>query len=206
MTTRVLLVDDHPVGREGMRQKLETVPHFCIVGEADNAADALRIAHEHSPDLAMLDIGLADMDGIELTRALCAQLPQIAVVVFTMYAADSYVVQAVRAGARGYVLKESSMSQVIAAIKAVAAGGTYFSSTIMGAVTRAEAHPPISEREWEVLRLLMKGFSNKEVARTLSLSVRTVEAHRKSLKCKLGADRSVDLGRYAVRLRGAKEV
>lgn len=205
MATRLILVDDHPLVREGVRQRLESIPHLCVVGEASSADEVVALVREQNPALALIDIGLPGMNGIALTHLLRTQFPSLAVLLLTMYDSDDYVAQAVRAGARGYVLKDSPMKQIVAAIEAVAAGGTYYSSSVMGAVSCAATHSPLSPREREILNQLIRGCSNKEVARSLNLSVRTIETHRKNIKRKLGAGRAVDLGKYAVQMGLAKE-
>jgi DNA-binding NarL/FixJ family response regulator len=199
MSIRVMLVDDHPIVREGVRRQLEAISHFRVVGEAANSDEALCVAREHKPDIALIDIGLPGTDGIELMRLLLQQNPAMAVLILSMYDDEEYVGRAVRAGARGYVLKDSGARQIVAAVEAIAAGGTYYTSTVVGAIRRGSTHSPLSPREREILTYLVEGRSNKEIAKQLKLSVRTIETHRETIRRKLGAERIVDLIRQAVR-------
>ena len=199
MSIRVMLVDDHPIVREGVRRQLEAISHFRVVGEAANSDEALFVAREHKPDIALIDIGLPGTDGIELMRLLLLQNPAMSVVILSMYDDEDYVGRAVRAGARGYVLKDSGPRQIVAAVEAIAAGGTYYTSTVVGAIRRSSAQSPLSPREREILTYLVEGRSNKEIAKQLKLSVRTIETHRETIRRKLGAERIVDLIRQAVR-------
>jgi DNA-binding NarL/FixJ family response regulator len=161
---RVILVDDHPVVRAGLRCQLEAMDQFDVVGEAGDSTEALWIAREERPELALVDIGLPGIDGIELTRQLQEQCPEIIVCIFSMYDDEEYVGRSVRAGARGYVLKDSGPRQIVAAVEAVAAGGTYYTSTIVGATVRNTQYSALSPREHEILSHLVEGCSNKEIA------------------------------------------
>jgi two-component system nitrate/nitrite response regulator NarL len=194
----LMLVEDHPVVRYGLRLQLESNPRYRIVGEAGNSEEALRIAKELSPAIALVDVGLPGMDGIELTRQLNKEFPALAVLILSMRADEESVARAVRAGARGYVLKDSPLHQIVAAVEAVVAGGTYYTFSIVGSVYN---EPPqrLSPRELEILQHLIKDRSNKEIARSLKLSVRTIESHREAIRRKLGAVRMVDVVRQAVR-------
>jgi DNA-binding NarL/FixJ family response regulator len=153
---------------------------------------------EQNPHLALIDVGLTDISGIELARQLRQRHPRVAVLILSMHDNPDYVAQAVRAGARGYVLKNSSTQQIIAAIDAVAAGGTYFSSDVIGAVS-AGTHTNLSNREQDVLNHIVEGRSSKEIARLLKLSARTVETHRQTIKRKLGIDSSAGLVKWAIK-------
>jgi DNA-binding NarL/FixJ family response regulator len=195
----LMLVDDHPIVRIGLRQQFSGLGRFHVVGEAGNSQEALRIALEYRPVLALVDIGLPGVDGIELTRLLCEQVPELAVLIFSMYDDDDHVERAVRAGARGYVLKDSSIGEILLASEALAAGGTFYTSAVVNATRREPAHPPLSPREREILDHLFEGCSNKEIAKRLQLSVRTIETHREAIRRKLGAERIVDLMKQAVR-------
>lgn len=194
-----MLVDDHPIVRDGLRQRLESVERLHVIGEAGNSEEALLLAAEHKPRLALVDISLPGGDGIQLTRKLREQVPTLSVLIFSMYDDDDHIVRSVQAGAFGYVLKDAPIAQVVAAIWAIAAGGTYYPSAVMGAMTRPPAHLPLSPREREVLDHLLDGFSNKDIARRLRLSVRTIETHRETIRRKLGAERIIDLVKQAVR-------
>jgi len=196
---QLMLVDDHPIVRDGLRQRLESMERFRVIGEAGNSEDALLIAAEFKPDVALVDISLPGVDGIELTKKLRVQDPSLCVLIFSMYDDNDHVTRSVQAGASGYVLKDAPMTQIVAAIGAIVAGGTYYSSSVLSSATRPPLHSPLSPREREVLDLLLDGFSNKDIARRLELSVRTIETHRETIRRKLGAERMIDLVKQAVR-------
>jgi len=198
-TIRVLLVDDHSLVRDGLRARLSVVPRVLVVGEASNGEQALALAQTLQPDLVMADVGMRGMNGIELAMLLRERHPSIRVLMLSMHDNREYVLSALRAGARGYVLKESPTEEIIAAILAVMAGGSYISSAVAHVVSEPAASTPVlTAREHEVLLLLAHGRSNKFVARSLDISVRTVETHRLSLRRKLGVDSASDLLKIAV--------
>ena len=196
---RLVIVDDHPLVRDGLRARLEAVPRIEVVGEAGNGTEALLLAGRQAPDLMLVDIGMKDMNGIQLTEELGQRHPSISVLILSMYDNAEYVAGAVRAGARGYVLKDAGSQEIIAAIEAVAAGGSYYSAPL----TRALVEPPpvdsLTGREREVLIQVARGLDNKTIARRLNISVRTVETHRLSLRRKLGIDSAVGLAKYAIK-------
>jgi two-component system, NarL family, nitrate/nitrite response regulator NarL len=200
MSARLILVDDHPLVRQGLRQRLELISTLRVIGEAAHAQEALRLAEELKPDIAVIDLGLPGIGGIELTSDLVRKIPGLAVLILTMYDGDDYVVRAVEAGARGYVLKDAPITQVVSAIEALAAGGTFYAADIAQAMRRSSPVATLSKREREILDYLLEGYSNKEIAKLLNVSVRTVESHRVTVKRKLGAERIVDLLKRAVRL------
>ena len=196
---RLVIVDDHSLVRDGLRARLAVVPGLEVVGEAASGAEALELAQKVAPDLMLVDVGMRGMNGIELATALRDRHPSIRVLMLSMYDNREYVLSAIRAGARGYVLKESPTEEIIAAIGAVWAGGNYFSAQVSPLV--AQANGPASQltgREHEVMLLLAHGSSNKAVARQLDISVRTVETHRLSLRRKLGVDSASELLKIAV--------
>ena len=197
---RVMLVDDHPLVREGLCARLEGVPDIEVVGQAGDAVEALRCADACRPQLVLMDIGMRDTNGIELTAQLLAREPQLIVLMLSMYDSAEYAQRAMAAGARGYVLKDSPSTEIIAAIRTVFGGGTYLSPALAQRLFR----PPtprvvLSEREQQILALLAKGQSSKQIARTLDIAVRTVESHRQSIHRKLDLDGQADLIRYAVK-------
>jgi DNA-binding NarL/FixJ family response regulator len=200
MSTKIILIDDHPLVREGLRQRLELLPEFSVVGEAAAAAGALCIAEEQRPDIAVLDVDLPITCGIELTRLLLAKHPGMAVLILTMHRGEDYVARAINAGARGYVLKDAPVAQLISALQALAAGGSFFPADIAKVMKRGAPAPELSTRQREILEYLLEGYSNKEIAKLLGISVRTIESHRLVVKQKLGAERMVDLVRRAVSL------
>lgn len=195
----ILLVDDHPLVRDGLRARLETLPHFAVVAEAGTAEEALQHAAAQSIDLALMDINLSGMNGIELTGRFNALYPEIAVLMLSMHDKAEYVMQAIQAGARGYVLKDAPALDIITAIDTVMSGGIYYSAGLARQLARPL--PPallLTPREREVLQCIATGKSNKHIARELNLSVRTVETHRLNIKRKLGIEGQADLIRFAV--------
>ncbi|HEX7646027.1 MAG TPA: response regulator transcription factor [Noviherbaspirillum sp.] len=195
----ILLVDDHPLVRDGLRARLETIPHFVIVAEAGNAAEALQHAAEKSIDLVLMDINLNGMNGIELTGRFHTLFPEIAVLMLSMHDKAEYVMQAIQAGARGYVLKDAPAMDIITAIDTVMSGGIYYSAGLARQLARPM--PPamlLTPREREVLHCIATGKSNKHIAREMDLSVRTVETHRLNIKRKLGIEGQADLIRFAL--------
>ena len=202
MTTeiiRIMLVDDHPLVRDGLRARLEAVPHFRVVAEADGADDALRQAGAQQVDLVLMDINMRGTNGIEATSRLCSAYPHIAVLILSMHDKLEYVSQAMQAGARGYVLKDAPGKDIVLAIETVMSGGIYYSA----ALARQLAHPmaqdnQLTVREQEVLQHIAAGQSNKQIARDLDLSVRTVETHRLNIKRKLGIEGQAELIKFAV--------
>lgn len=196
---RILLVDDHPMVREGLAVRLASVPRFEVVGEAGGRAEALEQLTRTAPDVVLMDVGLKDGNGIALGAEMLAARPAIKLLMFSMYDNPEYVQRALTAGARGYVLKDAPATEVVSAIDAVAAGGTFLSAAVSGRLFRGQTPKPVlTPRESEILALLGQGASSKQIARDLDLSVRTVEAHRQSIKRKLELDGQAELIRYAV--------
>ncbi|WP_018410801.1 response regulator [Methyloversatilis thermotolerans] len=196
---RLLLVDDHPLVRDGLRARLEAVGHFTVVAEAGSAAEALEAIARHAPDCVLMDISMRDMHGIELTRRLQHSDPGLQVIMLTMHDEPQYVVEAFRAGARGYVLKDSPSAEIVAAIDAVSAGRRYFSARVADALVNASLpEPELTPREREVLKLIADGLGNKEIAARLALSVRTVETHRINIKRKFDLDSTAALVKFAL--------
>lgn len=201
---KLLLVDDHPLVRDGVRVRLEAVPHFEVVGEAGDAEGALEAARTLSPDLALMDIGMRGMNGIALTEKFAEQFPEIAVLVLSMHDNLEYVRQVMRAGARGYVLKDAPASELVEAIDAVLVGRTFYSAQLaMRMAEQAITPTPVealTPRERDILDGIAKGYANKRIADELGLSVRTVESHRLNLKRKLGIEGQAELVKFAVEL------
>ncbi|MCX7230479.1 MAG: response regulator transcription factor [Burkholderiales bacterium] len=196
---RILIVDDHALVREGLRARLEALPRLRVVGEAESGERGLELAQALRPDLMLVDVGMRDMTGIRLATLLADRVPEVAVLMLSMYDHEEYVVSAVRAGARGYVLKDASVHELITAIDAVVAGGVYYSSGVAKALLQVRSAPDdLTPREREILLLLAHGQSNKTVARALDISTRTVETHRLRLRRKLGIDSPSGLLKYAV--------
>jgi DNA-binding NarL/FixJ family response regulator len=200
---RLLLIDDHPLVRDGLRARLASVPGVEVVGEAGSAAEAQQQVLLASPTLVLMDVGMRDMNGIDLAALLLSEHPGLLVLMLSMYDNPEYVQRALQAGARGYVLKDAPASEIVAAIQAVAAGGTFLSPAVSRRLFRNQApRPVLSARESQILSGLAKGLSSKQLARDLELSVRTVEAHRQNIKRKLGLEGQAELIKYAVEHAG----
>lgn len=196
---RVLLVDDHPLVRDGLRARLSLAEGLETVGEAGNATEAMARLAETRPDLVLMDVGMKDVNGIELTRLLLERAPALRVLMLSMYDNPEYVQRALQAGACGYVLKDAPAAEILAAIDAVAAGGTFLSPGVSRRLFRNQApRPLLSARESEILSALARGASSKQIALDLGLSVRTVETHRQNIKRKLEIDGQAELIKYAV--------
>ncbi|MDO8652340.1 MAG: response regulator transcription factor [Undibacterium sp.] len=198
----LLIVDDHPLVRDGLRARLETIPHFKIAGEAGSAEDALQMAARVPINLILMDINLGSSSGITLTARFTREYPDIAIIMLSMHEKAEYVAQAIQAGARAYVLKDAPAAEIIDAIDSVIAGKNYFSS---GLLTQSEQFPEkqiptqiLTQRELCILKSIATGKSNKHIARELDLSVRTVETHRLNIKRKLNIEGQADLIRYAL--------
>ena len=196
---RILLVDDHPLVRDGLRARLEAAPRLRVVGEAGSGQEAIEQAGACRPDLVLMDVNMKGGSGIEATARLLVHYPGIAVLILSMHDKPEYVTQAMQAGARGYVLKDAPGKDIVLAIDTVMGGGIYYSA----ALARQLASPAtpgtvLTGREEEVLNHIADGQSNKQIARALDLSVRTVETHRLNIKRKLGIEGQAELIRFAV--------
>jgi two-component system, NarL family, nitrate/nitrite response regulator NarL len=200
-TTRLMLVDDHPLVRDGLRVRLNSVPGLHVVAEADSADAATELATRATPDLVLMDIGLRGASGIEATRRLRALLPALHVVVLSMHDTVEYVREALHAGAAGYVLKDSPAEEIVEAIHAVMAGGQYLSAGIAAALQRPSSDDALTPREREVLALIAEGLSSRDIGERLAMGVRTVETHRTNLRRKLDLSSPAALVRYAVEKR-----
>jgi DNA-binding NarL/FixJ family response regulator len=198
-TIHIMLVDDHPLVRDGLRARLESVPHFRVVLEAGSGAEALAMADKAQIDLVLMDITMRDGSGIDVTAQLSRSHPGIAVLILSMHDKLEYVSQAMQAGARGYVLKDAPGKDIVLAIDTVMAGGIYYSAPVARQLARpGMPDNQLTSREQEVLRHIANGESNKQIARALDLSVRTVETHRLNIKRKLGIEGQAELIKFAV--------
>jgi len=207
---RILLGDDHTLVRQGLRKILEDRTDWQIVGEVGNGRDAVRLALELTPGIAILDIGMPLLNGIDATSQIVRRAPSIRILILSMHVDEAYVARALEAGATGYLLKDSADTDLIDAVTAVAAGKSFFSPAVAGmmltdyrrrvagkgAVDRFEL---LSEREREIFQLVAEGHSNKEVADLLSISPTTVETHRAHILQKLDVHSTAELVLYAVR-------
>ncbi|PLK47992.1 response regulator transcription factor [Uliginosibacterium sp. TH139] len=196
---KLMLVDDHPLVRDGLRLRLATVPGFEIIAEADDGIAALAALERQEPDVVLMDIAMPGANGIELVKKLHERYPQVQVIMLTMHDQPQYVVEAFRQGARGYVLKDSPAQEIVAAIHAVMAGKRYYSAGVADALAAgATPAPLLTQREQEVLTLIAEGRSSKEIASSLNLSVRTVETHRLNIKRKCELEGASALVKFAV--------
>lgn len=204
---RILLADDHVTVRHGLKLLIDSQADMNVISEASDGHAAMEHALALKPDVIVMDISMPGMNGLAATRALKQKQPGVVIVTLTRHGDDAYVHELLRAGVSGYVLKQSAPTELLQAIRAAAAGGQYLDSTLTARVTsrlvgRANkvstpAATP-SERESEVLRLIASGYSNKEIAGRLSLSVKTVEAHKANAMRKLGLTGRIDIVKYAV--------
>ncbi len=196
---RILLVDDHPLVRDGLRARLEAAPRLRVVGEAGSGQEAIEQAGACRPDLVLMDVNMKGGSGIEATARLLQHYPGIAVLILSMHDKPEYVTQAMQAGARGYVLKDAPGKDIVLAIDTVTGGGIYYSAALARQLASPAAPDNVlTGREQEVLNHIADGQSNKQIARALDLSVRTVETHRLNIKRKLGIEGQAELIRYAV--------
>lgn len=210
MPVRIVLVDDHELLRDGLRVRLSREPGIEVVGEAGSAKETLAVIEKTRPDLVVLDLGLPDKSGIEVTAEIRAARPATKIIVLTGSNTESAARDAIMAGADGFIRKEDAAGELVRAIHVVLAGQTYLSPAAATAVARALRQPSapvaaaevprLTEREQEVLRILAEGRSYKEIASRMKVSVRTVETHRARLVRKLGYGTRAELVRYAVRL------
>jgi DNA-binding NarL/FixJ family response regulator len=207
---RVLLADDHTIMRKGLRLLLERQPNITVVGEASDGRECVELAQAEKPDVVVMDLAMPNLNGIEAARQIVGQNPDIAVAVLSMHSDESYVIRALKAGARAYLLKDSAESDLIGAIKALSDGKSFFSPAIsrllvedyMRALERKgveDSYELLTTREREILQLLAEGKSNKEVANMLNLSLYTVETHRTHILQKLNLHTVPELILYAVR-------
>jgi DNA-binding NarL/FixJ family response regulator len=206
----VLLADDHGVVRKGLRFLLERQGGFEIAGEAVDGREAVRLAEELGPDVIIMDIAMPQLNGIDATAQIVKRNPGIGVIVLSMHADEGYLVRALTAGAKGYLLKDSAEADVVRAVEAVAAGKPFFSPAIAAMLVDdyvrqlqqrnlQDSYDLLTDREREVLQLLAEGKSNKEVASILNLSTYTVETHRTNFMQKLNLHNTADIVLYAVR-------
>lgn len=205
---RVLLADDHVTVRHGLKLLIDAQPDMKVIAEASDGDTAVKEAVALKPDVVVMDISMPGMNGLVATRALKKQQPDMAVITLTRHSDDAYLQELLRAGVSGYVLKQSAPNELLQAIRAAASGGQYLDSALTARLTagflaregRTVNKPgaSLSQREAEVLRLIASGYSNKEIAARLSLSVKTVEAHKANAMRKLGLNGRIDIVKYAL--------
>ena len=209
MKIRIILADDHKIVRDGLRALLERQSGMEVIAEADNGRATVRMARELVPDLVIMDIGMPDLNGIDATRQIVADLPKVKVIALSMHSDRRFVVQMFRAGASGYLLKDCAFEELTRAVLAVLKNQTYLSPAVAGPVMEDYIQQlssgeelggtVLSPREREVLQLLAEGKTTKEVAAALCVSVKTVETHRQQIMNKLNMQSIADLTKYAIR-------
>jgi DNA-binding NarL/FixJ family response regulator len=205
---RILLADDHVTVRHGLKLLIDSQPDMKVVSEASDGKSAVQLAQELRPDVVVMDISMPGMNGLIATRTLKQVQPDAAIVTLTRHGDDAYLQELLRAGVSGYVLKQSAPAELLQAIRVAAAGGQYLDSTLTARVTAGflartgkRANTPaaaLSDREAEVLRLIASGYSNKEIAARLVVSVKTVEAHKANAMRKLALNGRIDIVKYAI--------
>jgi len=205
---RILLADDHVTVRHGLKLLIDGEADMKVVGEASDGEAALRQAIDLKPDVVILDISMPGMNGLAATRAIRNAQPDAIIVTLTRHADDAYLQELLRAGVKGYVLKRSAPTELLQAIRGVAAGGQYLDSTLTARVTAGfvtkqggrsgPAAPSLTDREAEVLRLIASGYGNKEIAGRLGLSAKTIEAHKANAMRKLDLNGRIDIVKYAI--------
>jgi two-component system response regulator NreC len=209
-TIRILLADDHTVVRKGLRLLLEGHPGFVVVADAADGRAAVALAEQHTPDVVVMDVAMPGLNGIEAARQISAKMPGVAVVFLSMHSDESYVLKALKSGARGYLLKDSAEQDLINAVIAVSEGKAFFSPAISKMLVEdymrqmqdrkvEDSYELLTTREREVLQLLAEGRNNKEVAGVLNLSLYTVETHRGNILQKLNLHNQAELVLYAIR-------
>ena len=205
---RVLIAEDHQTVREGLSLILKAQPDIEVVGEVSDGRAAVEETKKLSPDIVLMDVSMPHLNGLKATQELKACCPQVKVLTLTRHKDEGYLQQLLRAGAAGYVLKQSPSTELLHAIRAIAAGRQYLDSAIAGTVVRSYVSQAankgigtqgeLSQREREVLSLIARGYSNKEIANQLDLSIKTVEAHKANGMRKLGMGSRIDIVRYAM--------
>ncbi|MGD1091377.1 MAG: response regulator transcription factor [Bryobacteraceae bacterium] len=210
MAIRIILADDHTIIRSGLRLLLEQQPDFKVVAEANDGREAVQLVSKNHPDVAILDIGMPQLNGIEATRQIVAENPEAQVLILSMHSDEGYVLRALKAGARAYILKNSAEADLIRAVRSVAEGKSFFSPVISKMLLEdyvrqvrekqvEDSYDLLTPREREILQLLAEGRTNKEVATVLGLSPHTVETHRGNILEKLNLHGVPELILYAVR-------
>ncbi len=206
--TKTLLVDDHSIVRQGLRRLLESEPDFEVCGEAPDGPAALTLASIHKPDIAVVDIGLEGMNGLDLIKNLKERRPGILILVVSMYDEQIYAERALRAGAKGYLMKKESAEKIVGALRKIREGKLFLSEAVKekildrvgGSPLKGEKNPVdrLSDRELEVFQLIGRGFKTGEVAGKLNLGIKTVESYREQIKIKLALESASELVRYAI--------
>ena len=198
---KLVIVDDHPLVLDGLISRLNRSQEIQIIGQASNGKEALEVVERLNPDVVLMDINMPEMNGIEAAEIFKEKFPEIKLLVLSMHDDHEYVITLTQAGAKGYILKSASADEMLMAIKAIFMGGVYYSPEIANILVNKDSNShddALSSREQMVLALLARGLSNKDMARKLDISVRTVETHRRNIKNKLNISTTSGLVRYAI--------
>ena len=209
MSIRVIIVDDHKIMREGLRSLLEKQPDIEVVAEADSAQQALKLVQEMTPDVVIIDVVMPSLNGIEATRRILAKLPTVKVIALSMYSDKRLVMEMLRAGASGYLLKDCAFEELDEAIRTVIQDRTYITPRIVDIIVKdyfsqverpsSSALSALTSRQYEVLQLLAEGKTTREIAKQMSLSVKTIDSHRQQIINKLNIHSIAGLTKYAIR-------
>lgn len=206
MTTRVLIADDHAIVRAGLRAVLASEPSLHLVGEATGGYEAIEMVSDRQPNILVLDVSMPDLDGIAVTKKLKPSYPDLKILILTIHEDAALLREAIRSGAAGYILKHAAESELISAIQIVMRGDMYVDPSMLRSLFEEKPSPaavgqesgePLTPRETEVLKLIVQGYTNRQVGKELHISVRTVDGHRANLSRKLGLRSRVELVRYA---------
>jgi two-component system response regulator NreC len=215
MSIRILLADDHTILRAGLKMMLNAQPDMEVVGEAQDGRQALQEAQRLQPDIILMDITMPDMNGIEATKQIKKELPDVKVLILTMHEHEEYVFQALRAGASGYMLKEAADTELISALRIIQSGQFYLSPAAQSVMVgdylqrvrtgeEKDSYSSLTEREREILKLVAEGYTNNQIAERLVISPKTVDTHRTHIMDKLNLHSRAELVKYAMR-RGLLE-
>ncbi|MCB1725434.1 MAG: response regulator transcription factor [Chromatiaceae bacterium] len=208
MKTRIMIVDDHKIVREGLRRLIEDDGAFEVVGEAGNGREGIRLARQLQPQIVIMDVAMSELNGIEATRQLLTVQPEVRVLALSMHSDSRFVKQMLEAGALGYLLKDDAFEEIVTALRALVAGRMYVSPQASGGILQDLAlgqlsgdgdTSPLTAREKETLQLIAEGHSTAEIAERLFVSVKTVETHRKKIMDKLDMHSIAELTKYAIR-------
>jgi two-component system, NarL family, response regulator NreC len=204
--TRVLIADDHAIVRAGLRALLVEAAAFDLVGEAVGGYEAIELVEKTKPDVLILDLSLPDLDGISVTRKVKPQFPDLKILILTLHEDEALLKEAIKAGAAGYILKRAAESELISAIRVILRGDLYIDPSMVRGLIEAEPKSqgkqenqsePLTPRETKVLKLIVEGYTNRQIGQELNISIRTVEGHRANISDKLGLHSRVELVRYA---------
>lgn len=211
---KILIVDDHPLFREGLKSIINSAPCYRLTGEAGTATEGMQMTRILKPDLILIDISLPDKNGIELTREIMHTVPQAAILIISIHADIQHIVESFRAGAKGYITKESTHDRLLQGLETIAAGEYYIDSAVSGEVVKTlqgvivrearlntdQGYGRLTMREQQVMRLLAEGLKNKEIGELLCISPKTVENHRTHIMHKLNLQSTIELVRYAAKI------